>query len=245
MIELDDDRLAEVLASVGALLVTVPDITLDPAVVRTPARTRQRSTPSPRWRWRWRWQWAPALAAVLIAAVVLTVAPVRSAVAGWLGIGSTSIQIDPTPPSTVAALPSIDAGLRRIDRASAAAQLGSLPVGLDATTLGPPAGFATMPEGGVLVVWADATTLWIHDADVEAGMLFDKLVQSGQSVQSVDELGDQALVISGDHFLRTPHRMIAATTSVLWQSDDREYRLESDRDGAELIALARQIAAGS
>ena len=239
MIELDDERLADVLASVGALLVTVPDITPDPAVVRTPARTRQWSTPS----LRWRWQWAPVLAVVLVAAIVLTVAPVRSAVAGWLGIGSTSIQIDPTPPSTVAALPSIDAGLRRIDRATAAERLGSLPVALDATTLGPPTGFATMPEGGVLVVWADATTLWIHDADIEAGMLFDKLVQAGQSVQSVDELGDQALVISGDHFLRTPHRMIASTTSVLWQSDDREYRLESDRDGAELIELARQIVA--
>ena len=54
-----------------------------------------------------------------------------------------------------------------------------------------------------------------------------------------------ALVITGDHFLRTPHRTIAATTSLLWQSDDREYRLESDRDDAELIELARQIAAGS
>lgn len=245
MIELDDERLADVLASVGALLVTVPDITPDPAVVRAPAGARQWSTPSRRWRWRWRWQWAPVLAVALIAAIVLTVAPVRSAVAGWLGIGSTSIQIDPTPPSTVAALPSIDAGLRRIDRATAAERLGSLPVALDATTLGPPSGFATMPEGGVLVVWADGTTLWIHDADIEAGMLFDKLVQSGQSVQSVDELGDQALVISGDHFLRTPHRMIAATTSVLWQSDEREYRLESDRDRAALVELARQIAAGS
>jgi hypothetical protein len=170
---------------------------------------------------------------------------VRSAVAGWLGIGSTSIQIDPTPPSTAAPLPSIDAGLRRIDRATAAERLGSLPVALDATTLGPPTGFATMPEGGVLVVWPDATTLWIHDAEVDAGMLFDKLVQAGQSVQPVDGLGDRALVITGDHFLRTPHRTIAATTSVLWQSDDREYRLESDRDDAELIELARQIAVGS
>ena len=241
MIELDDDRLADVLTSVGAELVTAPDSTLDPAVVRPPARTRRRSMPSIRWRW----QWAPVLAVGLIAAIVLAVAPVRSAVAGWLGIGSISIQIDPTPPSTVAPLPSIDAGLRRIDRTAAAERLGSLPPALDATTLGPPTGFATMPEGGVLVVWPDATTLWIHDAEIEAGMLFDKLVQAGQSVQPVDLLGDRALVISGEHFLRTPHRAIAATTSVLWQSNDREYRLESDRDDAELIELARQIAAGS
>lgn len=241
MIDLDDDRLADVLASVGALLVTVPDSAPATANVRAPARAHRRSMPSIRWRW----QWAPVLAVGLIAAIVLAVAPVRSAVAGWLGIGSTSIQIDPTPPSTAAPLPSIDAGLRRIDRTTAAERLGSLPEALDATKLGPPTGFATMPEGGVLVVWPDSTTLWIHDAEIEAGMLFDKLVQAGQSVQPVDGLGDRALVITGDHFLRTPHRTIAATTSVLWQSDDREYRLESDRDDAELIELARQIAVGS
>ena len=109
--------LADVLASVGALLVTVPDSTPATANVRAPARAHRRSMPSIRWRW----QWAPVLAVGLIAAIVLAVAPVRSAVAGWLGIGSTSIQIDPTPPSTVAPLPSIDAGLRRIDRATAAA----------------------------------------------------------------------------------------------------------------------------
>ena len=137
MIELDDERLADVLASIGAQLVTVPGITPDPAVVQAPAPPRRWSTPS--LRRRWRWQWAPVLAVVLVAAIVLTVAPVRSAVAGWLGIGSTSIQIDPVPPSTVAALPSIDTGLRRIDRTTAAAELGSLPLGLDATALGPPA----------------------------------------------------------------------------------------------------------
>ena len=236
MIDLDDDRLAEVLASVGALLVTVPDT----ATVRAPAR-RERGRPSHRWRW----QWAPVLAVAVIATVVVAVAPLRSAVAGWLGIGSTSIQIDPALPSTLAALPSIDAGLNRIDRATAEARLGSLPAALDASTLGAPTGFATMPEGGVLVVWPDDTTLWIHTADIDAEMLFDKLVAAGESVEAVDGVGDQALVISGNHVLRTPHRTIAATTAVLWQSGRLEYRLESDRDSAELIELARQLAAGS
>ena len=112
---------------------------------------------------------------------------------------------------------------------------------LDASELGAPAGYSLMPEGGVLVVWADRSTLWIHAAEFEAGVLFNKLVSTEADVQQVDDLGDDALAVSGDHFLRTPRRTVAATTAVLWRSGPWEYRLESDRDQTALIALARQL----
>ncbi|MGD9703895.1 MAG: hypothetical protein AB7Q42_10415 [Acidimicrobiia bacterium] len=236
MTDVDDDHLADVLASVGALLVTVPDA--------APLVTPSRKPAMGRLAHRRRWQWAPVIVAIATATVLL-VAPLRSAVAGWLGIGSTSIRIDPSSASTLAPLPSIDAGLSRIDRATAEARLGSLPPALDTTALGTPDGFATMPEGGVLVVWPDSSTLWIHSANGEPDVLFHKLVAAGEQVDRVDDLGDEAIVISGGHVLRTPHRTIAATTVVLWQSGSREHRLESDRDAPEVIELARQLANGT
>jgi hypothetical protein len=224
MIDLDDDHLADVLASVGELLVTV-------TTTRSGARL-----------WRWRVAVAAAAAVVAIGVVMVAVAPLRNAVAGWFGIGSTSIEIDPVPDAGVAPLSSIDAGLRRIDQATAEARLG-VPLGdLGRTALGAPAGFAEMPEGGVVVVWPDGSTLWVHGATVDAGPLFEKLVSAGETVQRVDGLGDGALAVSGDHFLRTPHRTVAAATAVLWQSGHWELRLESDRDVAPVIELARQLA---
>jgi hypothetical protein len=240
MIDLDDERLAEVLASVGQLLVTAPVVS-----TASPSSPVSRALPEgPASVRASRWRSAPAVALAGIAAcliVVLAVAPLRSAVADWLGIGSTRIEIDPIPPSTVAPLLPIDADLPRIDRDAAEVRLGAPLPQLDTSSLGAPAGYARMPEGGVLVIWPDAT-LWIHEEVIEPDMYFDKLISAGQDVQRVDDLGEGAFVISGDHVLRTPHRMVSATTTVLWQADRREYRLEADADAATLIDVARQLA---
>jgi hypothetical protein len=224
MIDLDDDRLAEVLASMRDLLV------IESSDARAPAGDRRRRP------FR-----LLALAAAAMTATVLSVSPLRGAVADWLGIGSTRIDIDPTRFSTTIPHPSIDEGLTRIDLAVAEARLGrSLPP-LDTTALGAPEGYSLMPEGGILVVWSDRSTLWIHSGEFDAGVLFDKLVSAESDVQRVDDLGDDALAVSGDHFLHTPRRTVVATTTVLWRSGLWEYRLEADRDQPALIALARQL----
>lgn len=243
MIELDDDRLAHVLASVGDHLRVEPTLAVVPrAATSRPRRVRR----------------ALAIAvAVLVplVAVVLAIAPLRHTVADWLGIGSTRVIFEPAPtsappapsvvptsaPPSTSTLPGIVDGLAAIDTATAESLLGwELPV-LDRTSLGAPSGFARMPEGGVLVVWSTGETLWIHGQPMPAGALFDKLVASSESVERVDDLGDDALVVSGDHLLRTPHRTIDATTTVLWVDGERELRLEGDHLPDDLVAIAREF----
>jgi hypothetical protein len=246
MIDLDDHRLELVLASIGEHLSTepVPD-----------ARARPASR---------RWVLGLAVAAATVLALVLAIAPVRSAVAGWLGIGSTRIVVDPTigtpapadtttaaasasttstVPDTATTLPGIADGLRQIDARGAEDLLRRPLPTLDGTSLGPPAGYRVMPEGGVLVVWPDSTTLWIHRRGIDGEQLVSKLVSAGEAVQAVEGLGDAALAVVGGHVLDTPHRTISVDTTVLWQDGDLEWRLESDRPVEELIALARQLAA--
>jgi hypothetical protein len=197
-------------------------------------------TAHPERRQRPRLVWA-AGAAALIAVAIVAIAPAREAVARWLGIGGTEVRIDPSASIPLDSL-TIDEGLPRIEQAEAEALVGSLDW-LGTSELGSPAEYAAMPEGGLLVAWADGTTLWIHDFDVDAGLLIKKLSGDSTSMRFVEDLGDAALAITGDHVLLTPNRAIAATTVVLWQIDDREYRLEADRDTDALIAIARQLAA--
>lgn len=239
MIDLDDDRLAEILADIGQRLVTGPVANQEVGSSAGPVPWTMEALTGRR---RGRVVALAALGVVAsVIAVIVTVAPLRSAVADWLGLGSTRIQIQPPPSSTQPMLP-IDAGLRMIDRNQAEQRLGApLPM-LDDTALGVPAGFAAMPEGGVLVVWPDGSTLWIHVETIDADVYFDKLVTSEAVVQRLDDLGDSALLIIGDHFLQTPHRTVAAGTAVLWRSGDVEYRLESARDATTVISLARRLA---
>ncbi|MDP2292072.1 MAG: hypothetical protein Q8M22_12855 [Actinomycetota bacterium] len=225
MIDLDDDRLAEVLADVGQHLFTGP--------ADVPARDDRR------WSSVVRVALAAAAAVILL---VVAIAPLRTAVADWLGIGSTRIRIDPSPTTTIEAIQSIDADLTRIDRTRAEEITGESLGGLDGSDLGAPSGFARMPEGGVLVLWPDGSTLWIHVESIDADRYFEKLVSSGAQIQRVDGLGDSAMVIEGDHLLQTPHRIVAATTAVVWRTGAMEYRLESSREPVELIEIARQLA---
>ena len=107
---------------------------------------------------------AAAIVAVLVGAT-LAIAPVREAVADFLGIGSTEIEVVPESEADPAGLPTIDAGLVDITTSAAESRLGQALPDVAPTSLGEPDRIMAMPEGGVLLAWADgATTLWIHDA---------------------------------------------------------------------------------
>jgi hypothetical protein len=227
---IDDAHLDEVLASIGPLLVLEPAaVTAEtPHVVRAPRR------------WR-RWIAGGAAATVL---AIGGISPLRSAVADWLGIGSTRVEVRPDPDATPVSLPGIDDRATPISPRQAAGHLEpELLERLDDTELGAPAGFALIPEGGVLVVWSDRTTLWVHGRRVDVDGWLEKLVATDQ-VQRVDDLGDDALAVVGDHVLETPERTLRAGTTVLWTRGATEFRLAGDRALDELIAAARVIDGG-
>jgi hypothetical protein len=225
---IDDAHLDEVLASIGPLLVLEPAA----ATAVTPVAAR-----SPR-RWR-RWIAGGAAAAVL---AIGGISPLRSALADWLGIGSTRVEVRPDPDATPASLPGIDDRAMPISPRQAAGRLEpELLERLDDTQLGAPAGFALIPEGGVLVVWPDRTTLWVHGRGMGVDGWLEKLVATDQQVQRVDDLGDDALAVLGDHVLETPDRTLRAGTTVLWIRGATELRLAGDHALDELIAAARVI----
>jgi len=230
VIDLDDERLADVLASVGEHLVIEPSavndgVRADRIRVRRPLVTV-----------------AIGLAAALV--LVVVVAPIRRTVADWLGIGSTQIDVDPSAisaMSTNVTLPSLVDGVQLVDRPTAAGRLGRELPTFDGTILGAPSGFALMPEGGVLVVWSDGTTLWWRATVDETSVLLKKAIVERLAVTELDGLGDRAVLLVGEHPLRTPHRTVGAGNVVLWLRGDDELRLESDRDGPELVEIARAL----
>lgn len=222
-----DAHLTRVLVSVGEYLDTDPAS----ATVSTAEGLRSR-------RWL---AIAAAIAAVLVGAT-LAIAPVREAVADFLGIGSTAVEVVPESSADPAGLPTIDAGLIDITPSAAASRLGQALPDVAATSLGEPDRIMAMPEGGVLLAWSDgATTLWIHFGTMPGDMLFKKLIDAGQDARAVDGLGDSALLVTGQHILETPYRRVKAGTVLLWTDGATEYRLESDLDEATMIDIARDL----
>jgi hypothetical protein len=219
-----DVRLEAILTSVGEHLVVT--------AYSSPVAAR-RTSPWPR-------RLAVAAAVLVIALVAtLAVAPAREAVARWLGIGST--KIERIPHATVPAdLPTITGGLSPATIEEAEQALGGpLPV-VDA--LGPPQAAFVPPEGGVLLEWAEgATTLWIRDPDFEPALFVKKLVDVGEPAEPITGVGDDALLVDGTHILETPHRRLAAGRVLLWVDDGREYRLESNLDRATMVEVARSL----
>lgn len=200
-----------------------------------------RATPTlGRWRDPRPWLGAAAVALVFLIAGAV-VAPVREAVADWLGIGSTRIETG-SADDRLADLPELRAGLSPVDPGEAAAILGrSLPevrdprLGEPATLVGPPS------EGGVVLAWEPgATSLWIRSDEPIRPDRAKRGVDAG-AIEWIDDLGDGAVLVAGDHVLETPVRRVAASSALLWTDDGVEYRLESDLDRDTMLAIARSI----
>ncbi len=227
-----DRQLEAVLASVGRRLVvpTGPvDVTAIPprAAVRKPAQTALL---------------VAAAALVLLLVAGAAIAPVRDAVADWLGIGSTAIERVHAPQADPRGLPSLDADATPVTAAGARAELGQkLPVVRD-RRLGPPARLAVPPEGGVLMLWPQGhTTLWLHRDNGEGVIFVKKLLNVRDRVAWIGGLGDAAALIRGGHVLATPARRVAAGRVVIWVADGLERRLESDLPADRMLAVARSV----
>jgi hypothetical protein len=183
-----------------------------------------------------------AVAAVILIALLvvgLAVAPVRSAVADWLGIGSTHVVKVPGGVDT-SGLPLIQDRLRPVSRDEAEGVLRHpLPT---VGALGDPQIVVPPPEGGVLMGWTEGnTTLWVHAIDIDPKLFLQKLVAVGENVEPVEGVGNAALYVEGTHILETPGRTLAARSVLLWVRDGVEYRLESDLSRDEMIDVAKSV----
>ncbi|MEO5901383.1 MAG: hypothetical protein ABIR68_14825 [Ilumatobacteraceae bacterium] len=229
MNSVDEETLSRVLASVGRHLETDGSIVLERDAHATRPRRHTRLL-------------LVAAAAIIVILVGLAIAPVRRAVADWLGIGSTSLVRVPTTGTPTSSLAPITSGLSPIDAADAVVRLGRPLPDTTASVLGPPQLLAAMPEGGVLMVWADgASTLWVHESQVPVEILVKKLIGADQSARFVPGIGDGALAITGAHVLVTPHRTVAARTVLLWTEGSTELRLESDLPFDTMISIAEHL----
>ena len=215
-----DARLEQILMSVG-----------DHLVVDEPAEQRGST-----------WLRRLAVAAVILVALLvagLAVAPVRSAVADWLGIGNTHVVKAPGGVDS-SGLPLIQERLTPVSRDQAERALGhSLPT---VDGLGDPQVLVLPPEGGVIMAWPEGrTTLWVHSIDVDPRVFLDKLVAMGEHVEPVEGVGEAALSVEGTHILETPGRTLAARSVLLWVQDGVEYRLESDLSRGGMIDVAKSV----
>jgi hypothetical protein len=225
---LSDERLAAVLASVGAHLVT-------DAGAAGGAGARDDLVAA---RWR-RTLLAAAVALAVIAGAVVAIAPARRAVGGWLRIGRVEVEI--APAVDTAALPALTDGATRIAPGDADALLGTAMPPVGVSTLGPPTDWWTLPEGGVVVGWGDGeTSLWVLPTAGDDEYL-KKVASTGEVVAEVPTLGDGGIVVRGPHLFQSPQRRVAADTVVLWTAGDLLFRLEGNAEPEQLLAVAEQL----
>ena len=227
------DRLDDVLASVGRhLMVDAPADEIGEPVVGADGSSS---------RGRGRLLVAAIVVAVLVGSIA-AIPPARRAVGGWLRAGRIEVSVDPQ--ATIdPALPSFLDDATPIDPAGRALVLGQVPPDLSSTSLGPPTGSWTVPEGGVVATWAEGTTsLWILPVDPDYWFI-RKSVETGDVVTDLPELGDGGFAVAWAHLMETPHRLVVASSVVVWSDGTLMFRLESDLDVDVLITLAESIAA--
>ena len=196
---------------------------------------------------------AAAAAVVVAVALVVVIEPARTAVADWLGIGGTRIEVTDSTLVLDGLPPVVETLGAEVTAAEAADHLGrapSLP-----TALGDPDLW--------LVAGARATAAWVPAGDLPEiretgiGALLSQGPPDDPALGSLKQAGPDALVqpvqvgaasgfwIEGDH-LRTARdgRSAVAANVLLWVDGGVEYRLESSLDLGAATAIAESVGAG-
>lgn len=195
-----------------------------------------------------------ALAVLAVSLTILAVAPTRQAVAGWLGIGSTKINVVPPTSSPVSDLRSPSAESLGDDVESPADPIPGL---------GAPDAVRDQPDRGRSYTWEAGQSLpALGDTDIGVvlsvrpgdGDLFSDVKSVGQDVDVefvIVEVGDEATVLG--LWIGGTHELIAGSSAppvvaervLLWVADAIEYRLETDLSLAEVLDLAASIQGGT
>ena len=234
-----DDRLDEVLASIGRHLV-----------IDTPAGdlvmpAGDSGGTSSQWSGRRGRLLVAAVIVAVVAASVVSIAPARRVVGGWLRAGRIDVSVDPNM-TIEPGLPGFIDAATPIDQSYATTLLGHTPPDLASSSLGVPDGWWTVPEGGVLLTWTETvTSLWmVPTGEHEAGHI-DKIVRVADAEHPtwLPDLGNGGIAIDAPHLVLTPQRRVAAGSVVAWDVGGITFRLESTLDIDELVLVAESIAA--
>lgn len=232
-----DDRLEDVLTSVGHYLVIGPgvDVGAGAAIDVAPPSGRSRR----------RLLAAAAIIVGVVAGAIGSVPPARRAVGGWLHVGRIEVSVDPNV-TIDTGLPAFLDGAVPLDPEEVVTILGQAPPDLAATSLGSPTGWWTVPEGGVVVTWNNTeTSLWILPIGPNEEENVAKRTSASGSVTTtwIPDLGDGGIAISGEHLMETDLRTLVAGAVVAWDDGGVTFRLESTIDIDELVLIARSISA--
>jgi hypothetical protein len=226
--------LADTIEPHGIDLVAAVRASLDESTPPAPGRTRRPLA-------------VAAVVFILAGVLVLAVAPARTAVAGWLGLGSTSVEIvEELPLAEPAAPPQTPPEGQRADyetiRGAALTQLGLAVLLPDESLIGEPAGWEVRGTGATkeLVVSWDGITMTARDAATAASIR--KFVTTGDVVSAdLTTDGEPALWIEGRHVRDTGESVESTGNTLLWIAADVEYRLFGELDRAEAVELASSL----
>lgn len=218
----------------------LPDLDVSAAVLNEIPATVPRRGASTGWLLR-----AAAIVLLACASLIVAVEPARTAVARWLGIGATTVEIDPAVQPDAAPPPNSVVG----------AEVDSTlwnPIPL----LGQPISVSTAGDGSAAYFWA-AGDDWAGFTDDGVGVSLSvrpvvgapslKIASSEGDVQPV-EIGTGASMIFGlwvgaDHLLVSEPDApgVRAARVLLWEQEGRQLRLESNGDLDDVVALAESV----
>jgi len=221
-------------AELGAALidlgthVSVPPHSLWP---RVQARLDERATRRAGWPL---WAVAAAVIAVITIAIV-SIAPVRHAVADLLGIGATHVEhverlpgAEPSP-----ALPSTG------DRAALARQLARRHLfAPDAALAGDPVAWRVDPDGETAVAYENVT---LSQRALGGAAPSVKRYAAGANVQFVEVGNEPAVYVGGEHTRTIDGHTFRSTSALIWDQDGTELRLEADLPVDQMLTLARSV----
>ena len=172
---------------------------------------------------------------LLVGALTMVVEPARSAVAGWLGIGNTSIDVvDDLPEVTPTTFPTT------AETTPAPAALFLLP---DEQLTGPLIARETRDLGGVTETSLRYGDVTLSATSAESDISFRKAVAVAEAVTStVVTDGEPALWIEGAHTrtIREVTELVEEST-LIWIRDGFEIRLTGDVGLEEAIAIAESL----
>ncbi len=201
----------------------------------------------------WTRRLAVAAAVALLAGVAATLAiePAREAVADWLGIGATEVEVDPdgTDPSGLPPSATLDLGEPASVDLDPLPPLGPPDTASDlATARGRrfswPAGPDLPPLAGTQV--GAVLSVRTIDGAVDAkALLSDELIES--VVVVVDGTEASGLWIGAEHEYLSADAVGPALAQqvLIWLADGVQFRLEADLPLVEMIRLAEAVSGGT